>query len=170
MIKMIREADRPALKTLIGTALIKLATGLIGIWGTINIYFFSYLRNHGTVITPLTNSIILLCAIIPSSFAVLISTRLTKRFGYKRVIRVCAAVFAFTPFLINFKMNLLTLGFCFLLIPITSFAISSIPILNCLWSQFPKDLNKVSGFAVLFFAVGMILWNLIFMSISNPNN
>jgi hypothetical protein len=67
-------------------------------------------------------------------------------------------------------MNLLTLGFCFLLIPITSFAISSIPILNCLWSQFPKDLNKVSGFAVLFFAVGMILWNLIFMSISNPNN
>lgn len=48
MIKMLREADRSALKTFIGTALIKLATGVIGLWGSINIYFFSYLRSNGT--------------------------------------------------------------------------------------------------------------------------
>jgi len=167
---MLKEATRPALLTFIGTALIKLATGVIGIWGTINIYFLSYFKNHGYTITPLTNSIIFICAIIPASFAVLISTTLTKRFGYKRVIRISALVFATTPYMINYHLNLFTLGFCFLLVPVSAFAISSIPILNCLWSQFPKDLNKVSGSAVLFFAVGMVIWNLIFLAFTNPSN
>jgi Na+/melibiose symporter-like transporter len=170
MIKMIQEADRPAFQTFIGTALIKLATGVIGIWGTINIYFFSYLHNHGVAITPLTNSIIMLCSIIPASFAVLASTRLTKRFGYKRVVRVCSFIFATAPFIINFNMNLVTLGLCYILIPVSCFAISSIPILNCLWSQFPNDLNKISGLAVLFFSVGMIFWNMIFLHFTNPDN
>lgn len=48
MLKMLKEADRSALQTFIGTALIKLATGVVGLWGTINIYFFSYLKNRGT--------------------------------------------------------------------------------------------------------------------------
>lgn len=105
MITMLKEADSSARKTLLGTAFIKLATGVITIWGTINIYFFSYLRNSGTKITPMTNSIIMLCVLVPSAFSVLLSTRLTSIFGYKTVIRVCALVFAFTPFLINFGMN-----------------------------------------------------------------
>lgn len=50
------------------------------------------------------------------------------------------------------------------------FALSSIPILNCLWSQFPKDLNKVSGSAILFFSLGMITWNILFFVIVNPDN
>lgn len=165
---MLRNADRPALLTFIGTALIKFATGVIGIWGTINIYFLSYLRNHGTIITSLTNSLIMLCAIIPSAVLVLLATRFSKLFGYKRVIRVSALIFCLTPFLINVWMNLFTLGLFYLFIPVTCFAFSSIPILNCLWSQFPKDLNKVSGSAVLFFALGMIVWNVIFMKVTNP--
>lgn len=48
MIRMLKEAEPSALKTFIGTALIKLATGVVGLWGTINIYFFSYLKNRGT--------------------------------------------------------------------------------------------------------------------------
>jgi MFS family permease len=170
MIAMLKEADRSALKTFIGTGLIKLATGVIGLWGTINIYFFSYLKNKGTEITSLTNSIIMLCAIIPASLAVLISTRLSAIFGYKRVIRVCALIFALSPYLINLGLNEVTLGLFYLFIPITCFAISSIPILNCLWSQFPNDLNKISGLAVLFFALGMIVWNLIFLGLTNPHN
>jgi len=39
--------DREALLTLVGTAMVKFATGIIAIWGTINIYYLSYLRNHG---------------------------------------------------------------------------------------------------------------------------
>jgi hypothetical protein len=112
----------------------------------------------------------MLCAMIPSSFTVLMSTRLAKRFGYKLVVRVCSFIFALTPFIINFSMNLVTLGLCYILIPVSCFAISSIPILNCLWSQFPNDLNKISGLAVLFFALGMIVWNLIFLQFTNPGN
>ena len=167
---MLREADRSALKTFIGTALIKLATGVIGLWGTINIYFFSYLRNKGTEITPLTNSVVMLCAMVPASFAVLISTKLTAMFGYKNIIRACAIIFALSPYLINLGLNEVTLGLFYLFIPVTCFAISSIPVLNCLWSQFPNDLNKVSGSAVLFFSLGMIIWNLTFLRITNPNN
>jgi hypothetical protein len=170
MIKMLRDADRSALNTFIGTALIKLATGVIGLWGSINIYFFSYLRSNGTEITKLTNSIIMLCAVIPASFAVFLSLRLDALFGYKKVVRICACIFAFSPYLINFSLNLFTLGLFYLLVPITCFAISSIPVLNSLWSQFPKDLNKVSGAAVLFFSLGMIIWNLTFVGIINPDN
>jgi len=167
---MLRVADKPAFLTFIGTALVKFGTGVIGIWGTVNIYFFSYLRNNGTIINSSTNSLMLLCAIIPTSFAVLIATTVSKIFGYQKIIRICAVVYTFAPLLLNFKFNLFTLGMFWLLIPVSCFALSSIPILNCLWSQFPKDLNKVSGLAVLFFAVGMIVWNLIFMAICNPNN
>jgi hypothetical protein len=168
MIDMFKNADSKARKTLIGTALIKLATGLIGIWGSINIYFFSYLKHQGTKITPLTNSIILLIAILPSSLAMIVSTRLTKKYGYKKVVRICGLIFSLSPYIINYKMNLFTLGLCYLLIPISCFAISSVPVLNCLWSQFPKDLNKISGAAVLFFAIGTILWNLLFLFFTNP--
>ncbi len=112
----------------------------------------------------------MLCAMVPASFAVLLSTRLTVKFGYKRIIRTCALIFAFSPFLINLGLNEVTLGLFYLFIPITCFAISSIPILNCLWSQFPNHLNKVSGLAVLFFSLGMITWNMIFLTLTNPKN
>ena len=44
--KAFEDTSREAIYTLIGTAMVKFATGIIAVWGTINIYFFSYLRNH----------------------------------------------------------------------------------------------------------------------------
>lgn len=170
MLTMIADADRPALLTLLGAALIKFATGIIGIWGAVNIYFFSYLHNHHTQVTPLTNSIILLCAIVPSAFAMLLSTKLSRLFGYKAVIRGCGVVFAVVPYIINIRLNLWTLGLCYLVIPVSCLSISGVPVLNCLWSQFPHHLNKVSGIAVLFFSVGSIVFNLTFVHITNPSN
>ena len=167
---MLREADRQALITLIGASLIKFATGIIGIWGAVNIYFFSYLYNHGTPITPLTNSIILLCAIVPSAFAMLFSTKLSKLFGYKTVIRICGFIFAVVPYVINIRLNLWILGLCYLVIPVSCLSISGVPVLNCLWSQFPGHLNKVSGVAVLFFSLGSIVFNIIFAHLTNPQN
>lgn len=167
---MLREADEPAILTLIGTSLIKFAAGILGIWGATNIYFFSYLKNNGTNITSFTNSIILLCAIVPSAFMMLIATRLSRVLGYKTVIRGCGLIFATLPFIINIKLNLFVLGLCYLVVPISCLAISSIPVLNCLWSHFPGHLNKVSGAAVLFFAVGTIVFNFLFVAFTNPNN
>lgn len=170
MIAMLREANKTALLTFIGTALIKFASGIIAVWGTINIYFFSYLHHQGTQITSKTNSIILLCSIIPSAFAMMASTTLARKFGYKRVIKICGIIFALTPFIINIKISTFTLGFCYLLIPVSCISISSVSVLNCLWSQFPGHLNKVSGSTVLFFSLGAIAFNLIFASVANPNN
>ena len=150
--------------------MVKFATGIIGVWGTINLYYLSYLKNTGTDVTSKTNSFLLLCVIIPTSIFVLIATKFSSFMGYKTVIRWCAVIFSLSPLVINFKLNLFTLAFFFLLVPMSCFALSSIPILNCLWSQFPKDLNNVSGSAVLFFSLGMIAWNIIFFQIVNPDN
>ena len=50
------------------------------------------------------------------------------------------------------------------------FAISSIPILNCMWTQFPEAKNKITAVLVVAFGVGSILWNLLFMHMINPLN
>jgi len=170
MLAMLREAGRPALLTFIGTALIKFATGIIGIWGTVNIYFFSYLKNHSMEITPTTNSLLLLCVTVPSAFAMMASTTLSKKFGYRNVIKTCGFAFAILPFLINIKLTTFTLGLFYLMVPIACLSVASVPVLNCLWSHFPKHLNKVSGSAVLFFAVGTVCFNLLFTFLVNPNN
>lgn len=100
----------------------------------------------------------------------LASTTLSRKFGYKNVIRICGFAFATLPFLINFKLTTFTLGLFYLLVPITCLSVASVPILNCLWSHFPKHLNKVSGSAVLFFSLGTVVFNLIFTLLVNPNN
>jgi hypothetical protein len=170
MKEIFQEYSSAALKTFCGTAMIKFATGIIGIWGTINLYYLSYLKNTGIDINSRTNSFLLLCVILPTSILVLIATKFSSYIGYKVVIRCCAIMFWISPFVLNIELNQFTLAFFFLLIPMSCFALSSIPILNCLWSQFPKDLNKVSGSAILFFSLGMITWNIIFFEIVNPEN
>jgi hypothetical protein len=67
-------------------------------------------------------------------------------------------------------MSTFTLGLFYLMVPITSLTVASVPVLNCLWSHFPKHLNKVSGSAVLFFAVGSVAFNLLFTFLVNPGN
>ena len=86
------------------------------------------------------------------------------------MIRVCGVVFAVVPYIINIRMDLFVLGLCYLVIPVSCLSISSVPVLNCLWSQFPTHLNKVSGIAVLFFALGTIVFNVIFVQMTNPHN
>jgi hypothetical protein len=114
--------------------LIKFATGIIGTWGTINLYYLSYLKNHGTEVSSRTNSILMLFIVIPTSFLVLLATRFSAYFGYKTIIRLCAFIFTIAPLALNISLNFYTLGIFFLFIPMLCFGISSIPIINCLWS------------------------------------
>ena len=168
--KIFENSNSKAIKTFIGTALVKFATGIIAVWGTINIYFFSYLRNHDIEVTKRTNSILMVMVIIPASLLVLLAMKFSRYFGYKTLIRICAVLFTVVPLLLNIKFNMVTMAIFFLFIPMMCFSLSAIPIINCLWSQFPKDLNKVSGAAILFFSLGMITWNIIFFKVVNPNN
>lgn len=131
---LFQDAGREAIQTFIGTALVKLATGVIGIWGTVNLYFISYLKNHGSEVSSRTNSILMLFIIIPTSFLVLLATRFSAYIGYKRIIRACAIIFTISPFVLNLSLNFYTLGIFFLFLPMLCFAVSAIPIINCLWS------------------------------------
>lgn len=112
----------------------------------------------------------MLGAMIPSTISALFSTRFTAAYGYQSVIRVCSIIFTISPLILNIVMNKFVVALFYLYIPVTCFAISSIPVLNCIWSQFHKDLNKISGAAILFFSLGTIIWNIIFTAIINPNN
>ena len=112
----------------------------------------------------------MIAVIIPASLLVLLATRFSRFFGYKTMIRACAILFMVGPLILNLKFNMITMAIFFLFIPMMCFSLSAIPIINCLWSQFPKDLNKVSGAAILFFSIGMITWNIVFFKIVNPDN
>lgn len=59
--------------------------------------------------------------------------------------------------------------FCVFL-PISAYAISSISVINCLWTQFPKSRNKATAIAVVSFGLGGIFWNYLFTITVNPDN
>jgi len=75
-----------------------------------------------------------------------------------------------SPLMLNFFSSTMEFAIFFIVIPITSVLMSGIPLINCLWTQFPKDLSKVSSVAVVMFSFGMIVWNLFFMQMVNPDN
>lgn len=162
--------SRDALKTLIGVIMIKLTTGVISSWGSINLYILSYFHHEGVAITSHTNSIVILSVVIPISFLILLATRLSDKFGYETVIRVCAALFLLSPLVIYYKFTFYTLViFCFFL-PACAFAISSIPVINILWTQFPKAKNMVTAIATISFGIGGVIWNYMFTLYVNPQN
>ena len=69
-------------RTLLGVVLVKLATGVISCWGSINLYIMSYFYFQGYEITKSTNSLMILFMIIPMSFLTLLATKLSDKFGY----------------------------------------------------------------------------------------
>jgi hypothetical protein len=55
-------------------------------------------------------------------------------------------------------------------LPFVSFAISTIPVINCLWTRFKDMKNKATAIAVISYALGGILWNYLFTLAVNPKN
>lgn len=148
----------------------KFAGGLALIWGTCNVYFFSYLKHQGEAIDSKTNSKLLLWALVPLILTVPLANPFARWVGYRTAIRSCAIVFLLSPLVINFKLSTITFALFWMVMPLSTFCLAAIPLINCLWTQFPKDLNKVSGIVILTSSVGMITWNLLFMMLVNPDN
>lgn len=124
-------------RTIIGVILIKIATGICACWGSINLYVLSFMYNQGQSVTPATNSIIVLTAIIPMSLVILAAPRLSARFGYERTNKFCAFLFLLAPQVLRYRCDLLTVSIFGALLPCSAFAISMIPIFNCMWTRFP---------------------------------
>lgn len=74
------------------------------------------------------------------------------------------------PQLINFSFTLITFSIFCVFIPACTFAISSIPVINCLWTQFSEVKHKATAIAVFSFGLGAIIWNYFFTMKVNPNN
>lgn len=70
------------LQSLLGAILFKIGTSVTACWGSINLYFFSAFYHQGTEITPQTNSISLLIAVIPMVLSMIYAIKLCDRFGY----------------------------------------------------------------------------------------
>lgn len=71
-----------AYRSLSGAVLIKLATGLMTIWGNSNIYYLSWLVQKGNPVRNDANSVILLASIVPISLLTLLATKASNKFGY----------------------------------------------------------------------------------------
>lgn len=50
------------------------------------------------------------------------------------------------------------------------YAMISVPVLNCIWTQFPGSKNKSTAILVIAFGIGGIVWNFLFMNMINPSN
>jgi hypothetical protein len=66
--------------------------------------------------------------------------------------------------------NLYTLLIFGMLLPTTAFSISTIPVINCLWTRFKYMKNKATAIAVVCFTIGGMFWNYMFTLSVNPNN
>lgn len=86
------------------------------------------------------------------------------------MIKICALIFFLSPMIIFYSFTVqIVLIFC-LFLPMLAFGISSISVINCVWTQFPKSKNKATSIAVIFFGLGGVLWNYLFTLYVNPNN
>ena len=112
----------------------------------------------------------MLCGILPICLTVPIANPFSRWVGHKNAIRFFSFLFMLSPLMLNFWFTTFSYALFWMVIPITCFLMAAIPLLNCLWTQFPNDLSKISALAVVMFSIGMIVWNLLFMELVNPDN
>lgn len=159
-----------AYRSLSGAVLIKMATGLMTIWGNSNIYYLSWLVDKGTHVRSDANSVILLASIVPIALLTLVATKVSNRFGYELVVKICAGVFLLSPLVVNFVDSLMGLTLFLVVLPGAAFSVSAIPLLNIVWGHFPNHRHKVTSILIFFFSLSGILWNYLFVMLVNPKN
>lgn len=77
-----KNLSRDAWQTIVGVCCIKIATGVLSCWGSINLYILSYFYHEGMHVEKKTNSMIILFTIVPMSFIVLLATKISQKYGY----------------------------------------------------------------------------------------
>lgn len=159
-----------AILTLIGSILIRISNGIVLIWGSTNLYYLSYLKNEGVHITSSTNSHLLLASTIPIAVLTLLATKLSNRFGYEFMVRLCAFVFLISPLIINYLKGVVAFTIFYMILPGAAFTVSTIPLLNIMITQFPRYRTRVNSLMVICIGVSTFGTNCIFSILVNPNN
>ena len=156
--------------TVIGALLIRLTNGMVLIWGSVNVYYLSWLSHKGLNVSNSTNSLLLLSSAIPIPLLTVFSTRLANRFGYELVIQVCGWVFLISPLMINYLQSVWSFTIFYLILPGASFAVSATPLLNILVTQFPSYRTRMNSLLIVCLGVSTFVSNFVFAALVNPNN
>jgi hypothetical protein len=156
--------------TLIGCILINFASGIIPVWGNANLYFLSYFKNNGEDIDKDTNSWILISTVVPMCIFVVFSAKLSKRFGYLTFIKICAYIFFISQLVVYFRYTKITCTIFLMIIPITTITMSFVPLFNSLWNYYETSKNRVTGFVLVIYGLGGIVFNILFLHLANPQN
>ena len=120
--------------------------------------------------TKSTNSILVLCLSIPSSFLVFLGPKLSYQFGFEKTLKIFALLFLISPLFTQISFNLYMVFLFFYMLPLTAFEIGSISLFNCLWSHFPESLGRVTGMSLFFFGFGEVVWGILLSFLVNPEN
>lgn len=162
----------PHIRTMIGVMLIFFGIGFLGDWGIYSIYVLSYYHFHGAPvqIKASTNSLMMGILTIPVGVCLIIATKVAARFGYERCIRVCAIQFLLVPLICFFNFSFVVFMIFGLLIPLSGFALSLIPMFHCMYSHFGQSKSMATGAAIFSFGIGSIFWNFIITMAINPDN
>lgn len=57
-----------------------------------------------------------------------------------------------------------------IIIPASMLGMSIVPILNCIWTQYPESKNKMTALLVFAYGAGTMIWNIILLHQINPLN
>lgn len=107
---------------------------------------------------------------IPVGISLIIATKVAARFGYEKCIRICAIQFLLVPLICFYDFSFVVFGVFSLLIPLSGFALSLIPIFHCMYSHFGNSKSKATGGAIFSFGIGSIFWNMFITLAINPDN
>lgn len=108
---------------------------------------------------------------VPLLVSMLFSIKIAEKIGFERLVRVSCLTFILGIGMCAFVTKCEYFIVCFFGISGTSYGISAIPALNCMWSHYSKkSTGKVSGIVFFFFSVSGLLFTFIIYKIMNPNN
>lgn len=155
----------------IGVFLFKFATGVIILWGQVNIYLMSYFYSFNNALKISRANLLINIATIPTLIAMIFSVQIAQRVGFSLLIRVCSVMFTVGILLSSLTKSFEHFIFCYLGISGTSYGLACIPSLTCLWSYFERtNYRKATGYAFFFFGMSSLLFTFIIYLVLNPNN
>ncbi|KAL4512575.1 hypothetical protein ABPG72_020412 [Tetrahymena utriculariae] len=164
------QASKEARNTFIGVILVKFGTGAIGIWGIINIYFFSFYKQNDDSLRMSEFVFLITFAAIPMSVIAIFSVRIAQMYGFEKIIRSAMIINPISIMLGSTQDNFYTFALFNTFIASICFGSTVMPILYCLWSHFPTKTGNTTGVALASFGLATFFYSIFATYIVNPQN
>lgn len=109
-------------------------------------------------------------SIIPLFFGMLFSVRIAEKIGFGRLIKITAYTYSAGIILSILYKNLIFFLIFYVGVAVTSEALTSIPVMVCLWSHFNKKNGKVTGLLICMSCLSQLMFSYIAVAMINPHN